>query len=149
METFSIGQLAKSVGVPISTVRFYERIGLLKPDFRTGGNYRGYTAASLDRLRFVRSAQATGLSLEDIEALFELTRSTGTPCDEVLSLMRRRLIEIRERIKNLRNVERVLAKSLQGCCMGEGEDICQDVCRLSGLDLETCNPRKKNPRQRA
>jgi MerR family transcriptional regulator, mercuric resistance operon regulatory protein len=143
MQTYSIGQLAKLVGVPTSTVRFYERIGLIKPDFRTGGNYRGYTAATLDRLRFVRSAQATGLSLEDIEALLKLTHSTEPPCDEVLWLMRRRLDEIRQRIKDLRQVEKVLAKSLHQCCKGDGRDICREVCRLSGSHADVYKPSKR------
>ena len=60
----------------------------MKPDFRTGGNYRGYNAATLDRLRFIRSVQATGLSLQDIATLLELTFAGEAPCDEVLALMR-------------------------------------------------------------
>ena len=41
MDGYSIGQLAEAAGVPIVTVRYYERSGVVKPDFRTGGNYRG------------------------------------------------------------------------------------------------------------
>jgi MerR family mercuric resistance operon transcriptional regulator len=147
METFSIGRLAERAGVPTSTVRFYERIGLIKPDFRTGANYRGYTAASVDRLRFIRSAQATGLSLEDIEALLELSHATEPPCDEVLSLMRRRHGEIKERIKDLRQVEKVLAKALQECCKGEDRDICREVCRLAGAEPVGRKPSENNHRQ--
>ena len=140
METYSIGQLAKTVGVPTSTVRFYERVGLLKPDFRTGGNYRGYTAATMERLRFVRSAQATGLSLQDIEALLQHTHAAKPPCEEVLSLMRNRLAEMRQRIRDLRQVERVLVRSLNGCCKGNPKDICTEVCRLSRIDPRACKP---------
>jgi DNA-binding transcriptional MerR regulator len=153
METYSIGQLARKVGVPTSTVRFYERVGLLKPDFRTGGNYRGYTAGTMDRLRFVRSAQATGLSLADIEALLELTHSTSAPtkapCDEVLSLMQNRLTEMRLRIRDLRQVERVLARSLDHCCKGNPEDLCTEVCRLGGTNSTGCKPPSKKKRRSA
>ncbi len=118
MDGYSIGRLADAAGVPTSTIRYYERSGLVQPDFRTGSNYRGYNSGTLERLRFIRSAQATGLSLQDISALLELTFSTDSPCDEVLSLMQKRLGEIRERIKELRHVERsliqVAAKMLQG-----------------------------------
>ena len=60
MAAYTIGQLAKEGGVPTSTVRYYERIGLLHPNDRTGGNYRVYSDTALERLRFIRAAQATG-----------------------------------------------------------------------------------------
>lgn len=130
MTAYTIGQLADAAGVPTSTIRYYERSGLVKPDFRTGGNYRGYTAATLERLRFIRSAQATGLSLQDITSLLQLTFDAEPPCDEILTLMQKRLGEIRSRIKELRHVEKVLAKSLNECCKGNGPDLCDEICRL-------------------
>ena len=147
MESYSIGQLAKLADVPTSTIRFYERIGLIKPDFRTGGNYRGYNMATMNRLRFVRSAQATGLSLEDIEVLFELTQTRKPPCDEVQSLMRHRLDEIRQRLKDLRHVEKVLSESLHRCCKGSKRDICAEVCRISGFDVAPYKSPSKKHRQ--
>jgi MerR family mercuric resistance operon transcriptional regulator len=134
MTGYTIGQLATAAGVPTSTIRFYERAGLLTPDFRTDGNYRGYSGATLERLKFIRSAQATGLNLQDIESLLQLTFSDEQPCDEVLALMRKRLQEIKGRIKELRHVEKVLAKSLSECCKGNEPDICDDICRLKGAD---------------
>lgn len=143
MDAYTIGQLAAAAGVPTSTVRYYERAGLVKPDFRTGGNYRGYAGSTLERLKFIRSAQATGLSLQDISSLLQLTFSAEQPCEEVLTLMRGRLEEIRGRIKELRHVEKVLAKSLDSCCKGEGPDICDDICRLKGSDPAKCRPAKQ------
>ncbi|HZK79736.1 MAG TPA: MerR family transcriptional regulator [Humisphaera sp.] len=149
MEGYTIGQLATAAGVPTSTIRFYERQGLVKPDFRTGGNYRGYAATTLQRLKFIRSAQATGLNLHDIESLLRLTFSSDPPCEEVLNLMRKRLEEIRQRVKELRHVEKVLAKSLNGCCKGNGPDICDDICRINGCDPADCKPAKKKIRASA
>ena len=54
----TIGQLAHATGVPTSTVRYYERVGLFKPDARTRSNYRSYSARAVERLRFIRAAQA-------------------------------------------------------------------------------------------
>jgi MerR family mercuric resistance operon transcriptional regulator len=132
MEAFTIGQLAKSAGVPTSTLRYYERSGLLKPDARTGGNYRAYGERSLDRLKFIRSAKATGFCLDDIRELLSLTHNDDPPCDEVINLTKTRLTEVRRRIKELRHVEKVLAKSLVSCCTGNDPDLCQEVVRLSG-----------------
>lgn len=65
MMSLSIGQLAKAAGVPTSALRYYERIGLLEPDGRTGGNYRYYSDDALRRLRFIRAAHATGFRLDE------------------------------------------------------------------------------------
>jgi len=143
MKSYGIGELARLAGVPTSTVRFYERIGLVKPDFRTGGNYRGYTQATLKRLQFVRSAQASGLCLDDIEAIFNLAGAEEPPCAEVLSLMRRRLEEIRERIREQRQIEKVLAESLERCCKGNERDLCAEVCNLSRTHSIGCKPPRK------
>src|ERR1044072_747583 len=78
MQTYSIGQLAKAARVPTSTLRYYEREGLLKPDARSGANYRMYTQRSLERLEFICSAQAVGLSLNDVEKMLDAA-ATGSP----------------------------------------------------------------------
>jgi DNA-binding transcriptional MerR regulator len=143
MKGHTIGQLAGAAGVPTSTVRYYERVGLLKPDFRTGANYRGYTDDALKRLRFIRSAQATGFNLSDIESLLSITCSTAPPCDDVLNLMRARLQGIRDQVKGLKRLERALARTLEACCKGEGPDICDEICRLNNADPCSCKPPPK------
>lgn len=126
----TIGQLARRAGVAVSTVRYYERSGLLRPDGRTGGNYRSYTDRSLERLRFIRAAQATGFSLRDVRKLLGLTSSPGLPCREVEAVTRKRLEEVRGRIRELRQVEGVLERALKGCCRNEEVDLCRDLGRL-------------------
>jgi MerR family mercuric resistance operon transcriptional regulator len=135
----TIGQLAKEAGVPTSTVRFYERRGLLEPDARTRSNYRAYTAGSADRLKFIRAAQATGFSLKDIRGLLSLTHSDDPPCDDVVALTGKRLAEVRARIRELRHVEKVLARSLETCCTGQLPDLCEDITRLKGPGARPCN----------
>jgi DNA-binding transcriptional MerR regulator len=143
MTAHTIGQLARAAGVPTSTVRYYERVGLLKPDFRTGANYRAYSDDALKRLRFIRAAQATGFNLSDVHELLSLTCSAEPPCDDVLNLMRARLDGIRTQIKQLRQLERTLARTLDACCNGEGPDICDDICRLNNADRCACGPHGK------
>ena len=149
MPLYTIGRLARQLGLPISTLRFYERSGLLKPSSRSDGNYRQYDQAALDRLRFIRSAQTTGFSLHDIRQLLRLTHSDRAPCDEVLTLMNNRLAEVRTRLKQLRQVEKVLAKSLTDCCSGKSIDLCAQISQLK-TPAESCEglvqintPRKK------
>src|SRR5438128_1125573 len=114
----TIGKLATAAGVPTSTIRFYERAGLLAPEQRTGGNYRDYSAESLERLRFIRSAQGVGLSMKDIAELLDLTNADASPCGDVRNLLQRRLEDVRRRMKDLRRVERTLGKALETCCQG-------------------------------
>src|SRR5205809_3695709 len=129
--SYTIGSLATAGGVPVSTVRFYEREKLLLPDFRTGGNYRGYSDAALERLRFIKAAQATGFSLEDVREMLNLTDSTEPPCREVTTLLEKRLADVNQRLANLRGVQRALAATLKNCCQG-GADWCGEIQKLGG-----------------
>jgi DNA-binding transcriptional MerR regulator len=139
MKGYTIGQLANAAGVPTTTLRYYERSGLLKPDFRTDGNYRGYTEQALERLRFIRAAQATGFSLSDVAGMLELTDSSEPPCKELIALTEHRLAEIRQRVKELRRVEKTLSQSLETCCRG-GPDWCTEIERLKGKKGASCKP---------
>jgi MerR family mercuric resistance operon transcriptional regulator len=141
--TYTIGQLASTVGVRTSTIRFYERTGLFKPDGRTGANYRAYGERALARLRFIRSAQATGFRLDDIRELLRLTHSDRPPCHEVLTLTQKRLAEVRGRLKELRHVEKVLAKSLKECCTGRSPDLCDEIDRLKRREAREAARRSK------
>ena len=143
MPSYTIGQLAKAANVPTSTLRFYERTKLLVPTARSDGNYRQYDSAALERLRFIRAAQATGFSIEDIRELLSLTYSDEPPCDDVMGLMNNRLAEVRERLKKLRHVERVLSRSLKECCTGKSIDLCGEIDRLRGRKERSCCEDKK------
>jgi DNA-binding transcriptional MerR regulator len=128
---YTIGLLARAAKVPVSTVRFYERRGLLKPDARTAANYRTYSAQSVERLKFIRAAQANGFSLKDIREMLALTDSDDPPCAEVAALIERRLEDIRRRLRELRRVDRALTLALKSCCKG-GPDWCNEIERLKG-----------------
>jgi MerR family mercuric resistance operon transcriptional regulator len=129
VSVYTIGQLAKAAGVPVSTLRFYERRSLIRPDARTHSNYRTYTSATLERLRFIRAAQATGFNLKDIREMLGLTHSDESPCAEVVSLINNRLFDIRGRMKELRRVEKTMSKALASCCKS-GPDWCGKIEQL-------------------
>lgn len=111
----SIGQLAKSVGVPDSTIRFYERSGLLRPTGRTASNYRYYGPDAGDRLTFIRAAQAAGFELSDIKSMLAFQDGQVAPCREVHSLVTARLESVRGQLRKLRHVERVLVQFERAC----------------------------------
>lgn len=113
-ERYTISQLARTADVPTTTVRYYERIGLVQPEDRSVGNYRLYSGASLRRLKFIRAAQAIGFTLDDVRAL--LGEGGSVPCcGDVQQLIEDRLAEIDQRLKDLRQVQRVLKDSLAKC----------------------------------
>ena len=111
----TIGQLARSVGVPDSTIRFYERSGLLRPAGRTAGNYRYYGPDAGDRLTFIRAAQAAGFELSDIKSMLAFQDGRVAPCAEVHGLVSARLKSVRGQLQKLRHVERVLVQFEQAC----------------------------------
>ncbi|HJQ65862.1 MAG TPA: MerR family transcriptional regulator, partial [Gemmatimonadales bacterium] len=99
----TIGQLAKSVGVPDSTIRFYERLGLLRATGRTAANYRYYSHDAGDRLTFIRAAQAAGFELTDIKSMLAFQDGQVAPCREVHSLVTARLESVRGQLRKLRH----------------------------------------------
>jgi DNA-binding transcriptional MerR regulator len=73
----NIGQLAREAGVPIDTVRYYERNGLLPEPARRASGYRDYQPADVERLRFVRRAKALGFNLGEIRELLDVSDARG------------------------------------------------------------------------
>lgn len=82
-----IGRLAQQAGVTTKTLRFYEQAGLMPAPQRTPAGYRDYDEAALDRLRFVRAAQAAGLTLAEVADVIAVRERTGAPCEHVTALL--------------------------------------------------------------
>lgn len=122
----TIGGLATAAGVAISTVRYYERAGLLRPRRRSAANYRLYSDEDLHRLRFIRAAQTSGFTLDDIRELLR-----PAPCHGVQVRIERRLSEIAARMRELRHLERVLRGSLELCRAHEATGRCEVIRTLS------------------
>ncbi|MEZ5343603.1 MAG: heavy metal-responsive transcriptional regulator [Acidimicrobiales bacterium] len=96
-----IGELAELAGVSTKTIRYYESIGILAPPARTASGYRSYFADAVERLRFIRDAQATGLRLTEIQSILELKDSGARSCAHTASLLDRHLAELDQQIERL------------------------------------------------
>jgi DNA-binding transcriptional MerR regulator len=83
----TIGRLAERSGVPISTLRYYERLGLLRPQRRSEGGFRIYGEEAVERLRFIKSAQALGIPLRDVRRILAVRDEGLAPCRHVLELL--------------------------------------------------------------
>jgi MerR family mercuric resistance operon transcriptional regulator len=113
MERLTIGEVAQAAGVATTTLRYYEREGLLSPTDRSRAGYRLYDEGAVGRLEFIRAAQAVGFTLDDIRALLEL--SGDSPCKRVQALIERRLGEVDGKLADLRRVRSALADALERC----------------------------------
>ena len=96
-----IGQLAAQTGYSVRTIRFYEQSGLLPAPHRTPAGYRSYDQDAVTRLRFVRSAQALGLSLAEIADVLRIRDYQGPPCSYVAELLDTHIEAVETRIKEL------------------------------------------------
>lgn len=116
--TTTIGAAAKAAGVAIDTVRYYEREGLLPVANRSDGGYRLYTAADVERLRFIRQAKALGFTLSNIAGLLQL-QDGGGPRQQVREMARARVSELDRKIRELTAIRDTLV-ALERQCHGSG-----------------------------
>lgn len=120
-----IGELATRSGVPVKTIRYYEDIGVLAEADRTPSGYRDYDDPAIDRLAFVRAAQAVGLTLGEIRQVVALRERGETPCTHAVELLERRADEIEGRIAELQRLQ---------------VDLRRLASRAQDLDPADCDP---------
>jgi Cu(I)-responsive transcriptional regulator len=114
-----IGQLARQAGVPIDTVRYYERLGLLTPPQRRPSGYRNYELEDLTRLRFIRRGKALGFTLDEIRELLRLSAAQDADRSDVRALAVQRLADVEHRLRELAAIRDTL-KDLVATCSGHG-----------------------------
>ena len=115
-----IGELARETEVRVDTLRFYERRGLLPRPARTRGGYRDYGSAALERVRWIRSAQAVGFTLGEIGALLAAPATRRGECGALRSAGARKLAELDAALRALERRRSELADVLASC-RGRGE----------------------------
>lgn len=103
-----IGALAAATGTTTKTIRFYEEAGLLPPPPRTPAGYREYPTEAATRLRFIRDAQAAGLTLAEIGQVLAIRDSGQAPCAHVTGLIQAHLAQVDRRIAELHHTRDAL-----------------------------------------
>ncbi|AKU11569.1 repressor/inducer protein [Azoarcus sp. CIB] len=127
---FSIGVLAEAAGVGVETIRFYQRKGLLPEPERPRSSIRRYADEDLARVRFIKSAQRLGFSLDEVGELLKL--EDGAHCDEARILAELKLGDVRVRLADLRNIEAVLNQLVARCGSSHGAVTCPLIASLQG-----------------
>ena len=138
-----IGTLARAAGVGIETIRYYQRRRLLGTPARAFGGQRSYPPEFVDRVRFIKRAQALGFSLDDVAALLQLNDGTGHV--RARQLASARLAEIESRVADLAAMRDVLAKLIRHCEHTEGRVPCPIIATLLHDDA----PARQRPSRRA
>jgi MerR family mercuric resistance operon transcriptional regulator len=124
----TIGGLAKTANVNVETIRYYQRRDLLKVPERHFGAIRRYTQKDVARMRFIKTAQNLGFSLDEIAELLRL--DDGSHCFEASHLAQRRLSDVRDKIANLRRIEIVLDELVTDCAVESDNVTCPLITSL-------------------
>jgi MerR family transcriptional regulator, mercuric resistance operon regulatory protein len=115
LDGIPIGELSRLTGVNIETIRYYEKIKMLRAPPRTEGGRRVYGPAETRLLAFIRRGRELGFGLEDIRALLALGAPGKASCADAREIAAHHLDEIRSKIADLRKLERLLAKTIAQC----------------------------------
>lgn len=121
-EAFAIGALSEKSGVNIETIRYYERIGLLREPPRSMAGYRLYRPEDVSRLNFVRRARDLGFPIEDVRRLLGLADRKSRSCAGAREIAQAHLDEVRAKIADLRRMEGVLSATVKDCARGAVPD---------------------------
>ncbi len=127
-----IGDLAKAGTVNIQTLRYYERIGILKPTARKDSGYRAYDNDSLKRLLFIKRSQELGFTLSEIKELLTFRGMDRKSRERTRAKAKIKVIEIKEKIHHLKDLQNALELLIEDCKNGEQIAPCPIIERLEG-----------------
>ncbi len=141
-----IGDLSRKAAVSTKTIRYYEDIGLLPEPERSQNGYREYDNDAIARLRFIRDAQASGLTLTEIGSIVDLRDQGETTCDHVVDLLERHLKDLETHISDLQRTRDQLSAMTRRAEKLDPAD-CTDPnrCQTIGEDALVRRPRTASP----
>ena len=125
-----IGKVARQIGCGIDTIRFYEKIGVLRRPRRTGSGRRVYGPAEISRLAFICRARELGFSLDEVRGLLDIAEGKERPCEDVKQAAIRHRQDVRRKISDLRAVEATLGTLIRQC-EADGPTECPLIEALS------------------
>jgi Cu(I)-responsive transcriptional regulator len=127
----NIGAAAKVSGLPAKTIRYYEDIGLVRPE-RRDNNYRDYSETALHNLRFLKRARALGFSIDDCRQLLSLYADRRRASADVRRLAEAHIDEIDLKVAELKAMRKTLSH-LVNACHGDHRPDCPILEDLAGL----------------
>ena len=134
MSHLSIGALAKATDVKVTTIRFYEQIGLLPEPARAPNDRRVYDDQTLQRLAFIKHARQLGFSVDAIRTLLKLADDPEQPCDQANALAAEQLAAVESKLARLEALRGELQRVVAAACHGHVSD-CRVIEVLSNHEL--------------
>ncbi|MEM7718779.1 MAG: Cu(I)-responsive transcriptional regulator [Pseudomonadota bacterium] len=129
----NIGEAARRSGLPQKTIRYYEEIGLLRPD-RDGNGYRRFRDTDLHKLAFLGRARALGFPIEECRTLLGLYEDDSRESASVKAVAEEHLAKIDQKIDQLRSMRATLSDLVQAC-HGDHRPDCPILKDLAGNGL--------------
>ena len=120
--TFTIGQLAGRAGVTPRAIRYYEKLGLLRPPRRTPSNYRIFESWDVERLAFISNCRALGFAIPEIARLLRIMDDPDHTCAQVAELGRRHLRQVDAKLEELVDARNRIAQVLAHCSGAEAPE---------------------------
>ncbi|MEZ5984604.1 MAG: helix-turn-helix domain-containing protein [Hyphomonas sp.] len=139
----TIGRISKAAGVKVTTIRYYESIGLMGTPDRSESGQRLYGGDAVERLSFIRHARDLGFSVDSIRDLIALQTTPQADCAAIDAAARRQLANVGERIARLRALEGELERMVRSC---EGGAVATCAVLASLADHDQCASDDHGPR---
>ncbi len=127
----TVAELAKRSGATPDAVRYYTRMGLLRPDRNPENGYRLYQFKEINWLKFIRQAKSLGFTLNEIQRIMQSREEGHIPCPDVRNILQNRIVENRQHLKELIALQDRMEKALlQWADMPDATQNEQSVCPL-------------------
>jgi Hg(II)-responsive transcriptional regulator len=134
MTTLSVGQVARQAGVNLETVRYYERRSLLAPAHRTPSGYRQYAPNTVQRIEFIKRAQALGFTLDEVADLLALSAENPGYCAAVKREADGVVGRIDQKLKELTRMRQALGELVDACRSNRRASQCPLLASLAPND---------------
>ena len=133
--SYRIGEVAAATGVTVETLRFYEREGLLSVALRSAAGARRYGNDTLARVRFIKQAQAVGLTLKDIQVLVTSRQQTSrAACQKIRTILAARISDLENRVQDMQAFRDVLRDHLRACDRALSDQTIQECPTLDAIE---------------
>ena len=124
-------ELSHKTGVAPHVIRFYTRLGLLRPASNPSNRYKAFAESDVARLHFIRRAQSLGFTLKEIAEIFAESSRKQSPCPTVRKIITRRIAKNREKLEQLTALQMRMEEALaQWSAMPDGVPKGEQVCHL-------------------
>ncbi len=128
---FTVNELAIQSNAPAHVVRYYVRIGLIRPTAQQENGYRLFEPQDANRLRFIRMAKQLGFTLNEIKQITQHAETSESPCEDVRRIIQDRILENRAKINEMMNLQTRMELALeQWKLMPDGVPDGNSVCHL-------------------